>query len=50
MRTKYCIRYELGMCPVHQKGTPPERLYLLNNGKRYALGFDCAACEMTLTD
>ncbi|MBP5218005.1 MAG: U32 family peptidase [Bacteroidales bacterium] len=50
MRTKYCIRYELGMCPVHQKGTPPERLYLLNNGKRYTLGFDCAACEMTLTD
>ena len=48
MRTKYCIRYELGMCPVHQHVTPPERLYLLNNGKRYSLSFDCARCEMTV--
>ena len=48
MRTKYCIRYELGMCPVHQHATPPERLYLLNNGKRYSLSFDCARCEMTV--
>ena len=49
MRTKYCIRYELGMCPVHQNAAPPERLYLLNNGKRYSLGFDCARCEMTVS-
>lgn len=48
MHTKYCIRYELGMCPVHQHATPPERLYLLNNGKRYSLSFDCARCEMTV--
>ena len=48
MRTKYCIRYELGMCPVHQHATPPEHLNLLNNGKRYSLSFDCARCEMTV--
>lgn len=52
MRTRYCIRYELGMCPKMQgaKGiTMKKRLYLLNNGQRYALHFDCANCEMTLT-
>ena len=62
MRTKYCIRYELGICPIHQKenrqnlpaglrnikaGAP---LFLLNNGQKFALHFDCAACEMTLTE
>ena len=62
MRTKYCIRHELGICPVHQKGnrqnipaslrdikasTP---LFLLNNGQKFALHFDCRNCEMTLTE
>ena len=70
MRTKYCIRYELGICPVHQKnasglfdvssplkvsgalqgikaGTP---LFLLNNGKRLALHFDCRRCEMVVCE
>ena len=63
MRTKYCIRHELGICPVHQKNasgtfkvsgalrdvkadTP---LYLMNNGRRFALHFDCKRCEMTVT-
>ena len=61
MRTKYCIRYELGICPIHQKSLAsslpkPLRdikastpLFLLNNGQKFALHFDCAACEMTLT-
>ena len=61
MRTKYCIRHELGICPVHQKGPgqnlpahlrdikPSTRLFLLNNGRRLALHFDCTNCEMTLT-
>ena len=62
MRTKYCIRHELGICPIHQKGnrqnipaslrnikadTP---LFLLNNGKRLALHFDCRNCEMTVME
>jgi putative protease len=62
MRTKYCIRYELGICPVHQKGLgqhlpsnlrdikPDTRLFLLNNGRRLALGFDCRRCEMTVKE
>ena len=49
LRSKYCIRYELGLCPKHQGAKPPQELYLLNNGRRLALHFDCAACEMTVT-
>ena len=50
MRTRYCIRYELGLCPVHQGAKPTGPLFLLNNGRRLALGFDCAACEMTVVE
>ena len=46
MRSKYCIRHELGLCPSAGSGTG--NLFLVNNGKRYRLGFDCAACEMTV--
>ena len=57
MRTKYCIRHELGLCLKHpavrtapggaSSGNGP--LYLVNNGRRYRLGFDCGACEMTVS-
>ena len=50
MRTRYCIRYELGMCPVHQGAKGNRPLFLLNNGRRLALHFDCAECEMTVTE
>ena len=49
MRSKYCVRYELGLCPRYQGAKPPQELFLLNNGRRLALHFDCAACEMTVT-
>ena len=49
MRTRYCIRFELGMCPKYQGAKVPKPLFLLNNGRRLALGFDCKACEMTVT-
>jgi putative protease len=61
MRTKHCIKHELGICPVHQKALasnlpkplqgikPNAPLFLLNNGRRLALHFDCANCEMTIT-
>jgi len=49
MRTKYCIRFELGLCPVHQGARTSGNLYLLNNGRRFALGFDCRNCEMTVS-
>ncbi len=50
MRTKYCIRYELGICPKHHGAKSLKPLFLLNNGRRLALHFDCLNCEMTVTD
>jgi len=50
MRTRYCVRYELGLCPVHQGAKESRPLFLLNNGRRLALHFDCAKCEMTVTE
>ncbi|MBP5539566.1 MAG: U32 family peptidase [Bacteroidales bacterium] len=44
MRTRYCIRHELGLC----KGSPAAPLFLKNNGRRFRLDFDCAHCEMVL--
>ena len=49
MRTKYCIRYELGICPVHHNVRSVRPLFLVNNGRRLALNFDCRNCEMTVT-
>ncbi len=50
MRTKYCIRYELGLCPKHHGAKSLKPLFLLNNGRKFALNFDCKACEMTVTE
>ena len=62
IRSRYCIRYELGMCPKYQKESrhdlpaslscvkPDTQLFLLNNGRRLALGFDCRLCEMTVRE
>lgn len=49
MLTKYCIRYELGLCSRHQGAGDPGPLFLRNNGRRLALHFDCARCEMRVT-
>ena len=48
IRSKYCVRYELGMCPKQGKNKA-EPLYLLNAGKRLRLDFHCPECEMTVT-
>lgn len=50
MRTKYCIRHELGLCPKYQNGKPPKHLALINNGVRLRLNFDCGLCEMTVSE
>ena len=50
MRTKYCIRHELGMCPIHQGAKTSAPLFLLNNGKRFAIQFDCRNCEMFICE
>ncbi len=47
MRTKYCIRHELGFCPKQKPAvSPKEPLYLCNSGYRLKLDFDCKNCEM----
>ena len=50
MRTKYCIRYELGICPKHHGSKDNSPLFLLNNGQKFTLNFDCRNCEMTLKE
>ena len=53
MTTKYCLRYELGQC-LKMKNHPnadknyQKDLFLENNGRRFALKFDCDACEMLI--
>ena len=52
MRTKYCVRHELGLCPKQQRGkqvSAASPLYILNNGQRFVLKFDCRNCEMIVT-
>lgn len=48
MRSRYCVRYELGMCPIHQGAKNSGPLFLTNNGRRLSLHFDCKRCEMTV--
>ncbi len=49
MRSKYCIRHELGLCPRQGKALKAEPLFLRNGKERLRLDFDCCVCEMTLT-
>ena len=49
MRSKYCVRHELGLCPKQGKAPKAEPLYLVNGGKRIRLDFHCAECEMTVS-
>lgn len=49
LRSRYCIRWELGLCPKQRPAkVPQEPLYLLNQGNRLRLSFDCKNCEMTV--
>ena len=50
MRSRYCIRHELGKCPKYHGCKDSGPLFLLNNGQRFALHFDCRNCEMTVTE
>jgi hypothetical protein len=38
------------MCPKYHGAKPGKSLFLLNNGQRFALGFDCRNCEMTVSE
>ena len=52
MKTRYCIKFELGICPRKQKRTNPsefkEPYYLVDANRKYRLEFDCKSCEMNL--
>ena len=50
MRSKYCVRYELGLCPREHPGGKADPLFLRNNGRRLRLRFDCARCEMVVEE
>ncbi|MCL2727103.1 MAG: U32 family peptidase [Bacteroidales bacterium] len=43
MQCRYCIKYELGWCGTESSKEP---LWLVNQGKRFRLVFDCTRCEM----
>lgn len=50
MRTRYCIRFELGLCQRYQGAKATSPLFLRNNGRLLRLSFDCGKCEMTVSD
>lgn len=46
MVTRYCLRYELGICPKHH-GCPPQPLSIVSADHRtFPLHFDCRQCQM----
>jgi putative protease len=53
MTTRYCLKYELGMCPKEPQRVPQhaaDPLTLVDEaGNRLQLHFDCARCEMQVT-
>ena len=50
MTTRYCLKFELGICPSKQKDSgaekPEEPLFLRDRNRKYKLEFDCDACMM----
>jgi putative protease len=52
MFNKFCLRFELGICPKQGKTVQvlKEPLYLVYKDKRIRLNFDCRICEMRLTE
>lgn len=51
MTTRYCILSELGWClktEAGRKAVGGQKLALVNNGKRFALAFDCKNCSMSV--
>lgn len=49
MRSKYCVRKELACC-LKEKNSPRGELFLLNNGRKFPLKFDCQNCEMAVLE
>ena len=49
MRSKYCVRHELGLCPKQTGKGPATPMEIRNAGRSLRLEFDCRNCEMTVT-
>lgn len=53
MTCKYCLRYELGQCLMNKNNKQVAAdyqgdLFLVNNGRRFRLQFNCKECEMQI--
>lgn len=53
MRTRYCIRRELGMCKKNNQGASPkeklrEPFIIESDVNRFKVEFDCSKCEMRI--
>jgi len=48
MVTRYCIKLEIGICPIKQNGKPTGDLFLKDNNNLYPLEFDCRNCVMKI--
>ena len=52
MTTKYCVKYEIGKCPVYQRDTMGDKikepLVLKQGDIEYKLKFNCKPCEMEI--
>lgn len=50
MRSKNCIRFDLGQCLIKDKQTPDfdQELFLKDNQRLYKLTFDCKNCFMNI--
>ena len=48
MTCKYCIKDEIGCCPLKSDEKLDEPLYLSSGGKKYKLVFNCSSCEMEI--
>ncbi|MGE0077705.1 MAG: U32 family peptidase [Bacteroidales bacterium] len=46
MVTRYCIKYELGLCPSKQNAKPTTQLFLRDSNFTFPLIFDCKNCQM----
>lgn len=50
MRTKYCLRYELSLCPRQHPRAKPTPLILQSRNHRLLVEFDCKRCEMVIRE
>ena len=49
MTTRYCLKYELGLCEtkqLHKSITENKHLFIENKFGKYKLEFDCTKCQM----